>query len=86
MSPSTPFLRRGRSAAPPAFLSAPESADLSNRKLAHNQTELSNQITELRGIVEAQGQLIARLVSALEGGDAGEGKGKARARDDIVYS
>ncbi|KAJ7074164.1 hypothetical protein C8F01DRAFT_1099454 [Mycena amicta] len=50
-------------------------ADLSNRKLAHNQTELSNQITELRNVVEAQGHLISRLVAALEG------KGKARARD-----
>ncbi|KAF7295457.1 Potassium voltage-gated channel subfamily B member 2 [Mycena indigotica] len=53
----------------------PPSGDLSNRKLAHNQTELSNQITELRSIVEAQGHLIARLAAAIEG------KGKGRQRD-----
>jgi potassium voltage-gated channel Shal-related subfamily D protein 2 len=54
---------------------ASPASDLSNRKLAHNQTELSKQILELRGVVEAQGQMIARLVAALEG------KGKARAQD-----
>ncbi|KAF7311357.1 Potassium voltage-gated channel subfamily B member 2 [Mycena kentingensis (nom. inval.)] len=51
------------------------SGDLSNRKLAQNQTELSRQITELKSVVEAQGAIIARLASALEG------KGKGRAVD-----
>lgn len=41
-------------------------SDLSNRKLAQNQTELSRQITELRATVEAQGQMLERLVTALE--------------------
>ncbi|KAJ6525762.1 hypothetical protein B0H19DRAFT_971203 [Mycena capillaripes] len=75
-SPVSPFLPRRRQRADSFF--APHTAnpptDLSNRKLAHNQTELSKQISELRGVVEAQGQLIARLVTALEG----KGKGRAQ--------
>ncbi|KAJ7721537.1 hypothetical protein DFH07DRAFT_297131 [Mycena maculata] len=77
-SPISPLIRRARD---PAFFpsrSQPPS-DLSNRKLAHNQTELSKQIAELRGVVEAQGHLITRLVATLEG------KGKARA-EDVEYS
>ncbi|KAJ7085767.1 hypothetical protein B0H15DRAFT_910168 [Mycena belliarum] len=75
-SPTSPFMRRGRDTFFPASSYAPTpSGDLSNRKLAHNQMELSKQIVELRGVIEAQGQLIARLVSALEG------KGKGRAQD-----
>ena len=42
--------------------------DLSNRKLAENQTELSRQISELRSVVEMQGAMIQRLVDMLEGG------------------
>lgn len=42
--------------------------DLSNRKLARNQTELSRQISELRYVVEVQGEMIRRLVGMLEGG------------------
>lgn len=42
--------------------------DLSNRKLAENQSELSRQISELRGAVEVQGEMIQRLVAMLEGG------------------
>lgn len=42
--------------------------DLSNRKLAQNQTELSRQISELRSAVETQGEIIRRLVGLLEGG------------------
>lgn len=42
--------------------------DLSNRKLAQNQTELSRQILELRSAVEVQGEMIRRLVGMLEGG------------------
>ncbi|KAL0067334.1 hypothetical protein AAF712_005561 [Marasmius tenuissimus] len=42
--------------------------DLSNMKLAQNQTELSNQISELRDTVELQGVLIKRLLAALEKG------------------
>ncbi|KAF8551234.1 voltage-gated potassium channel [Imleria badia] len=46
--------------------------DLSNRKLAQNQTELSWQISELRNAVEMQGEIIRRLVGLLEG-DASHG-------------
>ncbi|KAJ7046976.1 hypothetical protein C8F04DRAFT_1062356 [Mycena alexandri] len=74
LSPITPFTRRNRDPFfPPHQPSGP--SDLSNRKLAHNQTELSKQISDLRGLVEVQGHLITQLVTALEG------KGKGRARD-----
>jgi potassium voltage-gated channel Shal-related subfamily D protein 2 len=36
--------------------------DLSNRKLAQNQTELSKQIVELRSMVSEQNELIRRLL------------------------
>jgi len=42
--------------------------DLTNRKLAQNQTELSRQISELRSAVEVQGEMIRRLVGMLEDG------------------
>ncbi|KAK7437720.1 hypothetical protein VKT23_018436 [Stygiomarasmius scandens] len=41
--------------------------DLTNYKLAQNQTELSKQIIDLRDTVERQGEIIARLVGLLEG-------------------
>ncbi|KAG6370516.1 hypothetical protein JVT61DRAFT_11297 [Boletus reticuloceps] len=41
--------------------------DLSNRKLAQNQTELSRQISELRSMAEAQGEMIRHLMGTLEG-------------------
>jgi potassium voltage-gated channel Shal-related subfamily D member 2 len=41
--------------------------DLSNFKLAQNQTELSRQIEELRAAVEMNGQQVNRLLEALEG-------------------
>ncbi|PPR00316.1 hypothetical protein CVT24_004603 [Panaeolus cyanescens] len=59
---------------------APRSArpDLSNMKLAQNQTELSRQIDRLGEVVEEQGVLIRRLVGMLErgglGGALGEGE------------
>ncbi|KAF8211864.1 hypothetical protein K438DRAFT_1805487 [Mycena galopus ATCC 62051] len=71
-SPVSPFINRGRRDSIFTAQAQVSTSDLSNRKLAHNQTELSKQISELRGVVEAQGQLIARLATALEG------KGKAR--------
>lgn len=46
--------------------------DLTNRKLAQNQTELSRQISELRSVVEVQGEMIRRLVGMLEA-SAGRG-------------
>jgi len=49
--------------------------DLSNRKLAQNQMELSNQISELRGTIDAQGEMIKRLLDILES----KSKGKQRA-------
>jgi hypothetical protein len=42
--------------------------DLTNRKLAQNQTELSQQITELRVTVETQGRMIEKLLEALSKG------------------
>jgi len=63
--------------------------DLSNLKLAQNQTELSRQIADLMGAVEGQGKLLRRIMRVLEeegrigvgvdgseGGGEGEGKGK----------
>ncbi|CED85353.1 voltage-gated potassium channel [Phaffia rhodozyma] len=44
---------------------------LSNMKLARNQEALSGQIDSLREVVESQGRLIARLVSALESKEIG---------------
>ncbi|KAE9400591.1 voltage-gated potassium channel [Gymnopus androsaceus JB14] len=49
--------------------------DLSNRKLAQNQMELSRQITELRASVDAQGELIKKLLDIIET----KSKGKQRA-------
>lgn len=51
--------------------------DLSNLKLAQNQTELSRQIAELRSTVEAQGQIMKRLLEAVEA----TSKGKQREID-----
>lgn len=44
----------------------PRASDLSNRKLAHNQTELSRQITELCSAVEIQSHLLERILHALD--------------------
>ncbi|KAI0047162.1 voltage-gated potassium channel [Auriscalpium vulgare] len=41
--------------------------DLTNRKLAQNQTELSRQITELRAVMERQGEML-KLILEQEGG------------------
>jgi hypothetical protein len=48
--------------------------DLSNRKLAQNQTELSQQISELRVTVEMQGELIRELLGYLRVGGTAKGK------------
>lgn len=53
----------------------PRPSDLSNRKLAQNQTELSRQISELRSTVEVQGLMLQRLLDALEGSTS---KGKQK--------
>ncbi|KAF9442299.1 voltage-gated potassium channel [Macrolepiota fuliginosa MF-IS2] len=54
--------------------------DLSNMKLAQNQTELSKQITNLTATVELQGKLLKRIIAILdgesEGGSDYSGKGK----------
>ncbi len=42
--------------------------DLSNRKLAQNQTELSRQIEQLSATVEAQGAMIQRLLQVMDKG------------------
>lgn len=65
----------------PTSTSTPTNGDLSNLKLAQNQTELSRQISELAATVEVQGRLLKRLVTVLDVEDpSGErelnGKGK----------
>ncbi|KAG2147446.1 uncharacterized protein EDB93DRAFT_414983 [Suillus bovinus] len=53
--------------------------DLSNRKLAQNQTELSQQISELRETVEMQGEMIRELLGYLRAeGTTKDTKGKRR--------
>ncbi|KAG6827037.1 hypothetical protein H0H92_013477 [Tricholoma furcatifolium] len=47
--------------------------DLSNRKLAQNQTELSAQITELREALERQGEVVLSLLGALREGQTASG-------------
>lgn len=56
--------------------------DLSNRKLAQNQTELSQQISELRVTVEIQGEMIRELLGYLRV----EGTGKGKRRENVVGS
>ena len=57
--------------------------DLSNRKLAYNQTQLSRQIDELRATVEAQGIMVQRLLDVMEGRGAvvGSGSGRCKGKD-----
>lgn len=54
--------------------------DLTNRKLAQNQTELSRQIVDLQATVEAQGLMLERLLELLDrqwvGKNLSEAKGK----------
>jgi len=52
----------------PAIGRGGTTTDLSNFKLAENQTELSKQISELRTTVEEQGILLRRLLDAVEKG------------------
>ncbi|KAG1724285.1 hypothetical protein EDD22DRAFT_933740 [Suillus occidentalis] len=56
--------------------------DLSNRKLAQNQTELSQQISELRVTVETQGEMIRELLGYLRV----EGTGKGKRRENVIGS
>ena len=48
--------------------------DLSNFKLAQNQTELSHQIEDLKATVELQGKVLTRLLVALEGRSGENGR------------
>ncbi|KAG2344449.1 voltage-gated potassium channel [Suillus weaverae] len=54
--------------------------DLSNRKLAQNQTELSQQISELRMTVEMQGEMIQELLGYLRV----EGTAKGKHRENVA--
>ncbi|KAG1785627.1 uncharacterized protein HD556DRAFT_1249541 [Suillus plorans] len=54
--------------------------DLSNRKLAQNQTELSQQISELRATVEMQSEMIGELLGYLRV----EGTAKGKRRENVV--
>lgn len=56
--------------------------DLSNRKLAQNQTELSQQISELRATVEMQSEMIGELLGYLRV----EGTAKGKRRENVVRS
>jgi len=60
--------------------------DLSNMKLAQNQTELSKQIVDLSRMVEEQGQLLRQIMKVLEGENPNLGKGKEREGECMVYS
>ncbi|EGN93868.1 hypothetical protein SERLA73DRAFT_188986 [Serpula lacrymans var. lacrymans S7.3] len=51
--------------------------DLTNRKLAQNQTELSRQISELRMTIDMQSEMIKDLIGALDS-DVSRGKRKER--------
>jgi hypothetical protein len=80
--PDSPELRTGNGRFPPLSTPTPQ-RDLSNLKLAQNQTELSGQISELRATVEMQGKMLARLLEVLEVQGEGGGsnlvhKGKSR--------
>ncbi|KAH7885584.1 hypothetical protein F5I97DRAFT_1810902 [Phlebopus sp. FC_14] len=66
---TTPFTSHRRLASQPE-----PSGGISNRKLAQNQTELSQQISELRGTIELQGEMIKKLLTVLEG----QAKGKRK--------
>ncbi|KAF9473491.1 voltage-gated potassium channel [Pholiota conissans] len=64
--------------------------DLSNMKLAQNQTELSRQIEDLASTVEIQGRLLERLLEKLDGGrttsgapGGGAGNAGLRARGSL---
>ncbi|KZT27481.1 voltage-gated potassium channel [Neolentinus lepideus HHB14362 ss-1] len=49
--------------------------DLTNRKLAQNQAELSRQITELRTAMETQGETLRTLLEIVEGKQRVDGSG-----------
>ncbi|RDB30383.1 Potassium voltage-gated channel subfamily D member 3 [Hypsizygus marmoreus] len=55
----------------------PRERDLTNHKLAQNQTELSRQISDLRATVEMQGRTLERLLDVMEGSFS-KGKGVDR--------
>ncbi|KAG1727816.1 hypothetical protein EDB19DRAFT_174456 [Suillus lakei] len=58
--------------------------DLSNRKLAQNQTELSQQISELRVTVEMQGEMIRELLGYLRVEEKAKGKRRENAVGNAV--
>jgi len=66
-SPTTAFL--------PPNAALDRTRDLSNLKLAQNQTEISQQIQELKATVEFQSKIMQKLLNRLE---ATESKGKGR--------
>ncbi|KAH7925161.1 voltage-gated potassium channel [Leucogyrophana mollusca] len=77
-TPTTPFSgRRQRLEPRPDTL-----RDLSNRKLAQNQTELSHQISELRVAMEMQGEMIKDLLGLLDG----KARGKRRESVSLVVA
>ncbi|KAH6883633.1 hypothetical protein BKA70DRAFT_1575439 [Coprinopsis sp. MPI-PUGE-AT-0042] len=70
--PSTAFLYPPNEGAP---LSTSRERDLTNMKLAQNQTELSRQIADLAATVEQQSRVIARLLDLVEGQASGKSPG-----------
>ncbi|KAJ8517447.1 hypothetical protein ONZ45_g5391 [Pleurotus djamor] len=77
-SPSHPSFDHNLFGAPPSSRSESQQSardrDLSNFKLAQNQTELSSQISELRTLVEMQGKHIQRLMLMMEANSKGKGR------------
>jgi len=57
----------GQQSSPTTFQSDAHTHDISNFKLAQNQTELSKQIEELKATVELNVQIMNRLLEVLEG-------------------
>lgn len=74
----TPTLFSNHWIQPGGFIPRPHD-DLSNRKLAQNQTELSQQIADLRMTVEIQGRMLQQLLDALQVQEPAS-KGKDRER------
>ncbi|KAH7909569.1 hypothetical protein BJ138DRAFT_1154962 [Hygrophoropsis aurantiaca] len=81
-TPTTPFVGRHRRLESRSRPDPSPQRDLSNRKLAENQTELSHQISELRVAMEMQGEMIKDLLGLLEG-NTGE-KQKQKEKEPVV--
>ncbi|KAG6860452.1 hypothetical protein C0995_010971 [Termitomyces sp. Mi166 len=57
-------------------------ADLTNRKLAQNQTELSMQIAEMRAVLERQGEVVLGLLEVIRGARGRDGAGQGEGGEE----